>query len=258
MRIQLRNCTAQSALAIAIVVAPISAVAGEIDCGSLKNHFGPFDYRSASPEQRRLVEGTHFTPKVESLAGGNTTISAGGDMAYTLNVFPNHHRALMALIKLSEKEKTDKPRDMGYTVACRFERAERFRPDDATVKMLHGIYLMRKGKMQAAAEKLEEANSLAGENANILYNLGLAYFDLKQYDKALASAHAAYALGFPLPGLRDKLKRAGKWTDVPPVAVNQPKSPENHAKKEDATSNPTSSHAIQLPDSEIVKSNPAN
>ena len=120
----------------------------------------------------------YFTPKVESLAGGNTSTTAGGDIDYTLRVFPNHHRALMAVIKLSEKEKTDKPHGMIYTVACWFDRAERFRPDDGTVKMLHGIYLIRKGKAQAAAEKLEQASELAGENANITYNLGLAYFDL--------------------------------------------------------------------------------
>jgi len=258
MRIQLHNCPAKYGLAVIIIVSHISVFAGEVDCGFLKNHFGPFDYRSAPPEQRQLVEGTHFTPKVESLAGGNTTISAGGDMGYTLNVFPNHHRALMALIKLSEKEKTDKPRDMQYTVACRFDRAERFRPDDATVKMLYGIYLMRKGKMQAAAEKLEQANALAGEDANILYNLGLAYFDLKQYDKALTNAHAAYALGFPLPGLRDKLKRAGKWSDAPPVAVNQPKPSEIAATKGDAVRNPATSPTTPSPEPDGAKSGPAN
>lgn len=258
MNSNISNFSAQYVFAVSIVALPIGAFAGEADCGSLKNHFGPFDYRSAPPEQRQLVEGTHFTPKVETLVGGNTTISPGGDMGYTLNVFPNHHRALMALIKLSEKEKTDKPRDMGYTVACRFERAERFRPDDATVKMLHGIYLMRKGKMQAAADKLEEANSLAGEDANILYNLGLAYFDLKQFDKALASAHAAYALGFPLPGLRDKLKRAGKWTDAPPVTVNQSKTPETPSTKEDPAGNPPSSSIIQPPEAHSAKSSPVN
>lgn len=190
---QLLSCSARLTVSAVLVALTISAFAGEGDCGSLQTHFGPFDYRTASPEQRKLVEGVHFTPKVESLQGGNTSITAGGDLRYTLNVFPNHHRALMALIKLSEKEKTDRPRDMTYTVACSFDRAERFRPDDGMVKMLHGIYLFRKGKTQAAADKLEEANALAGNNANINYNVGLVYFDLKQYDKALASAHAAQA-----------------------------------------------------------------
>ena len=79
----------------------------------------------------------------------------------------------MAVIKLSEREKTDKPRGMGHTVACWFDRAERFRPDDGTVKMLHGIYLIRKGKAQAAAEKLEEqASALAGEMPTSPITLG--------------------------------------------------------------------------------------
>ncbi|HWR81594.1 MAG TPA: hypothetical protein VN303_15505 [Pseudomonas sp.] len=241
-----------------IAASPVAAGAGELDCGPLQNHFGPFDYRSSPPEQRRLVEGAHFTPKVESLRGGNTSITAGGDMNYTLKVFPNHHRALMAVIKLSEKEKTDKPRDMIYTVACWFDRAERFRPDDGTVKMLHGIYLIRKGKAQAAADKLEQASALAGDNANITYNLGLAYFDLKQYDKSLASAHAAYALGFPLPGLRDKLKRAGKWSEPMPVVVNQTKTPEIPAGKENSAGNPPSAPTMPSPEPASATSSPAN
>jgi len=138
-------------------------------------------------------------------------------MAYTLNVFPNHHRALMALIKLAKKEKTNFPLDMGFSVECRFDRAERFAPEDAMVKSLHGIYLMQKGQNQEGAEKLKEALELAGDNASIHYNLGLAYFDLKDYDKALASAHKAYQQGFQFPGLRNRLERVGKWKDLPAI-----------------------------------------
>lgn len=191
------------------------AQGGEADCGSLKNHFGPYDYRTATPDIKQAVEKHHFTPKVENLVGGETTYTAGGDMGYTLSVFPNHHRALMALIKLAKKEKTNRPRDMGYTVECRFDRAERFAPNDATVKVLYGIYLLQIGQNQSGARKLEEAVALAEDNANIHYNLGLAYFELKDYDKSLASAHRAYQRGFQLPGLRRKLERAGKWKDLP-------------------------------------------
>jgi len=188
---------------------------GEADCGSLRNHFGPYDYRTATPDLKRTVENHHFTPKVENLVGGQNSYTPGGDMGYTLNVFPNHHRALMALIKLAKKEKTNRPRDMGYTVECRFDRAERFAPNDATVRVLHGIYLLQIGQNQNGARKLEEAAAMAEDNANIHYNLGLAYFELKDYDKSLASAHRAYQLGFPLPGLRGKLEKAGKWKDLP-------------------------------------------
>ncbi len=189
---------------------------GPMTCGALENHFGPFDYRTAPKKDKDLVERFHFTRKVESLAGGNNAISAGGDMAYTLHVFPNHHKALMALIKLGEKEKTIKPRGMAFTVPCYFDRAERFRPDDATVKSLFGVYLLRSGKNQEAQKKLEEALELAGDNANVYYNLGLAYYQMKMFDQSLEAAHRAYALGFPLPGLRDMLKRAGKWQERDP------------------------------------------
>lgn len=189
---------------------------GGMHCGALENHYGPYDYRTAGEGTRSTVERAHFTTAVESLAGGVTSATAGGDMNYTLKVFPNHHRALMAVIKLAEKEKKERPRDMEYSVACWFERAERFKPDDAMVKAIHGTYLIRSGKQGEAVKKLEEAAAMAGDNSNISYNLGLAYFDLKQYDKALESAHRAYELGFPLPGLRNKLKQAGKWRDASP------------------------------------------
>jgi tetratricopeptide (TPR) repeat protein len=71
--------------------------------------------------------------------------------------------------------------------------------------------LLRSGKKAEAVAKLEEGAALDERDANIQYNLGLAYFDVGQYEKALKSAHRAYAAGFPLPGLREKLKRAGKW-----------------------------------------------
>lgn len=220
-------------LGLFIFIAPLTAFALDDDglCGSLSNHYGPFDYRTESVAGKKLVENAHFTPKVESLIGGNTSISAGGDMNYTLKVFPNHHRALMAVIKLGEKEKTIKPRGMEYSVACWFDRAERFRPDDGMVKAIHGIYLIRSGKPNEAVTKLEEAIELAGDNPNILYNLGLAYFDLKLYDKALENAHRAYAAGFPLSGLKNKLKRAGKWQDPNPTKASGTVEKENPIKE---------------------------
>ncbi len=51
-------------------------------CGNLQNHFGPFDYRTASPRDKNMVERAHFTSKVETLRGGNTSATAGGDLSY--------------------------------------------------------------------------------------------------------------------------------------------------------------------------------
>ncbi len=82
--------------------------------------------------------------------------------------------------------------------------------------MLYGVYLQRKGKLREAAGQLLEAEELAGENANLLYNIGLVYLDLGESTKALEYAHRAYSLNFPLEGLRNRLKRAGKWKELPP------------------------------------------
>jgi hypothetical protein len=60
------------------------------------------------------------------------------------------------------------------------------------------------------------------------------YFDLKDYDKSLEHAQIAYAQGFPLPGLKHKLQKAGKWREPPPVAAKTPTSepqPAAEAKK---------------------------
>ncbi|MHB1360566.1 MAG: tetratricopeptide repeat protein [Rhodocyclaceae bacterium] len=201
---------------VVVSISPMQARGGEINCGSLRNHYGPFDYRTASAETRQLVERVHFTPKVELLRGGENWMNPSQDLSYTLGVFPNHHRALMSLINYAKKTKSEHPDGMKISVACRFDRAERFAPEDAVVKSLYGVYLMHKGLKSEAAKKLEDALQLAGDNANTHYNLGLAYFDLKDYDKSLASAHKAYQMGFHLPGLRSKLEKAGKWKDPPP------------------------------------------
>lgn len=156
----------------------------------------------------------------------------GGDLDYTLRASPNHHRALMSIVKLGQRERTDKPRGSRYTIACWLDRAERFQPEDAMVKVIHGLYLVQTGKPAAAVPKFEQARDLDSKNANVHYNLGLAYFDLKKFDQALESAHVAYAQGFPLPGLRDKLRRAGKWRDPLPAieaAVPEAARPETGA-----------------------------
>lgn len=204
--------SAVAAAAVALFGVVGAAWSMDEDCGRLENSFGPFDYRTF--KERDVVEKFHFTPRVENLRGGQTSSTPSGDLSYTLRAMPNHHRALIAMMRLGEKEKTPKPQDSPYSIACWFERAEAFQPGDAIVKGLYGVYLVRADKPREGAAKLQEARGMAGNNANIHYNLGLALIDLNRYDEALESAHKAYALGFPLPGLRDKLKRAGKWRDV--------------------------------------------
>lgn len=81
------------------------------------------------------------------------------------------------------------------------------------VKMVYGNYLLQVGRTSEAVAQLTEAAELEPNNANLHYNLGLAYVKLKRFDDALRSAHIAYGAGFPLPGLRNLLKRAGVWRE---------------------------------------------
>lgn len=160
-----------------------------------------------------VVEQFHFTPSVESLVKGASG-PLGGDIGYTLDHFPNHHRALAAMMKLALREKNRKPPGARYTIDCYFERATRFRPNDARVRTLHGSYLLAIGRQDDALEQLEKAAVLEPANPTAHYNLGLLYLQKQQYDKARASAHLAYKMGFPLPGLKNKLVAAGQWKEA--------------------------------------------
>lgn len=199
-----------------------SACAGELPlkCGDLANHYGPFDYRS-DKSKLPVVEQAHFDSGIETLTRGKSA-HIGGDIDYTLRAFPNHHRALLAMIRLAEREKISVPKGARYSDECYLLRAEHFRPDDGVVKMLMGIYLMKKGRNKEAVERLEAAEKLDSNDANLQYNLGLVYFRLGRYEESLAGAHRAYASGFGLPGLKSMLKRVGKWRE-PVSGVDGPK-----------------------------------
>ncbi|MDO9598630.1 MAG: hypothetical protein Q7J47_12990 [Azoarcus sp.] len=176
---------------------------------------GPFDYRTSRAHLARVVEPHHFTTNVELMRGGASTNVIGSDIAYTLRVSPNHHRALTTMGQWSLRTKSNPPKGSVYTVECWFDRAIRFRADDAMVKVIYGNYLIKSGKAEKAIAQFQAAIGDAGEDANVYYNLGLAYIELKKYDLALENAHMAYRLGFPLPGLKNRLQRAGAWREAP-------------------------------------------
>lgn len=198
------------------------AQSGNAACGSLKNAYGPYDYRTERGNPLYLVESTHFLPNIEALISGHTATRPGPDIDYTLRAFPNHHRALMAMMRLGELEKTPKPSGSRYTVECWFERAILFRPNDTTVRMIFSSYLRKNKHVPEAVAQLEQATAIAGENAFTHYNIGLAYFDMKRYDKALARAHRAMELGFERTELRDLLQKAGHWQEPKIPAADTP------------------------------------
>ena len=188
------------------------AQSGVSGCGSLDNAYGPYDYRT-DLDKLPIVLGAHFTPAVEALVRGTTSSRPGGDIDYTLRAIPNNPRALIAMMRLGEKEKTPQPSGSRYSVECWFDRAVRFRPDDVIVRMIYSTYLNKQGRLADATSQLKIATTYAKDDAFAHYNIGLHYFDLKNYDQALAEAHKAIALGFTQTALRDKLQSVGKWTE---------------------------------------------
>ncbi len=196
-----------------ILNSAMAARLGDVYCGKLSGgHFGPFDYANRHSLQADLdvVENHHFNHDVENLIRGMTGTIAG-DLNYTLHAWPNHHRALVALAKLSIRDKSTRFHGLRYPVECYFDRAMRMNATDTTVRSIYGGYLLQKERNKEAIEQLEIAVNLEPENATALYNLGLLHFKQKNYEKANDYAQKAYTLDFPLPGLKNKLIAAGKW-----------------------------------------------
>jgi hypothetical protein len=182
-------------------------------CGpvAIPGWYGPYDYVTQNGKLP-IVEQHHFTPKVEALlAGQEGTI--GGDISYTLNASPNHHRALVALMKFGAKTKSPQPPGVLMSIECYFERATRFKPDDTVVRTLFGLYLAQVDRMPEAMKQFNAADHYANDNAFSRNNIGLALFELKQYEAARRQAHLAAKLGFPATLLVDKLKGVNQWKE---------------------------------------------
>ena len=105
------------------------------------------------------------------------------------------------------------PKGLHFTIACWFDRAIAYRPDDPSVRIVYASELIKSGRNSAALEQVKIAEGLAKENPVLHYNVGLLYFDLQEYDKSMANAKFAYEAGFNFPGLKEKLVKAGKWKE---------------------------------------------
>jgi tetratricopeptide (TPR) repeat protein len=216
---------------------PGQTLAGK-KCVGKEQGFGPFDYTdptyttpglytkhgSSNESPLRFVEKAHFHPSIEQLqdeyVAKKLKKNLPSNIDYTLRAFPNHHRALYTLINyqmrhITKGQKTDprlpKLAQQMPAAECYFIRAEVFTDSDATVWMLHGLYLHRRGLYSDALEPYSKAVALAPNDAQIRYNLGLLYYDLGRYEDAREEAVKAKAMGYPMPGLIRKLERSGNW-----------------------------------------------
>ena len=205
------------ALALAGAVAAHAAVAQGIGCGGLANNYGPYDYRQykdmpeidpvtkqMSPLQ--MVEGAHFIDTCEALVKCKRG-SIGSDIDYTLRAFPNHHRALIAMMLYGERTKRDQPPEALFTVDCYFKRALTWKADDVIVRLIYAGYLNGKGKTAAAKEQLEAANKLW---TTFMAELGCRVVH-SEVDLAVDAARRAYGAGMTHPILRQRLMAINRW-----------------------------------------------
>ncbi len=202
-----------------VLCADITAAAQlPYECGTLTNHYGPFDYTDPQMVQVKLpvVERHHFNRDVAQAKRGMTALYPGTDLDYTLRAFPNHHGALYAMMLYTTRYPVGRrPQGLNYPPFCYFERAVTFAPDDATSRLVYGLYLNKIGQTEKALEQYESAVNISPDYAEAHYNYGLILLEHGRPEKALEHAQRAYEIGFPLDGLKNKLRQAGVWRDEP-------------------------------------------
>ncbi|MGE5027040.1 MAG: tetratricopeptide repeat protein [Betaproteobacteria bacterium] len=176
-------------------------------CDELDQARGYFDYYDQDPSAHRLlglVEQYHLNQGITGMNKGSLNY-ARGDFEFILNRFPNHPRVLLLIGDLFIKMKAP-TRAEPY-----FQRAIELYPNTAPTYAAYGIFLQKTGQLGRAIDSYKTSLELDPGSPSVHYNLGLAYFEKKQFDLANMHAQEAYMQGFQLPGLRDKLRKAGAW-----------------------------------------------
>jgi tetratricopeptide (TPR) repeat protein len=164
-----------------------------------------FNYYQAPPSDLlQKVEKYHLQQGISQAKQGKFEY-AWSEYAFMLHYFPNHPRALQLMGELSiQMEQTS--RAMKY-----FERALSLYPDDAVTYGLYGKFLHKMGLYQDAVKQYQKAAALDNHHAEYHYDLGLAYFALKDFDKANRAAQIAYQQGISLITLKEQLIAANAW-----------------------------------------------
>jgi tetratricopeptide (TPR) repeat protein len=182
------------------------------------NAFGrPIDAQDPSEAAKlATVEHRHFTPEVQKLrSGGGTTTNPADDLHYTLRQLPNHYGALRTMAEYQLRVPYGTRAARYWSIDCYFERATTFRPNDGTLYMLYASYQHRAKRYDDARTNYAKALDLGLDSPELYYNWGLTEFATANYDEAARLAGLAYAGGYPLPGLKNKLAKVGRPVVLP-------------------------------------------
>ena len=172
-------------------------------CIGNPQRFGPFDYlhRKSLPYELNIVEKYHFNEKKQ-------------DLDYTIRAWPNHHKALYASVRYRIDSWKKRVPAKKTPAECYLQRAINFSPKDGTTQMLYAILLHRTKHKSMALEQYRSALKVEPNNAQVKYNLGLLLVELGKFDEANKHAQEVYGRGYPLPGLKNKLIKAGRWKNT--------------------------------------------
>jgi tetratricopeptide (TPR) repeat protein len=173
-------------------------------------------YASRGTAGTKVVEQFHLGP-CEKRLGARDYPKAMGECNFILKIFPNHPTALTLMSQICEQWKSPTCMLDDY-----FQNAIAINPKVADTYVILGIHLHRVQQYSKAIASYQHALQLDPNLTNAHYNLALAYLKTKQFDLANAHAQRAYALGAPLPGLRNMLEEAGHWE---PTAQNSNPAP---------------------------------
>lgn len=182
-------------------------------CNGGGQGFGPYDYTNILHKKTslKIVETYHFTLDVENLIKGQSG-PLESDLNYTLRAWPNHHRALVSIIKYQLKiNQKFVPGKLETPPECYLQRAIHFSPEDAISYSLYAYYLKEIGQTDNAATLYQKALAISPNNSKIEYAYSKFLLEIKQYDKALEYAKKAYAHGKPANALKEQLIKLGVW-----------------------------------------------
>ena len=126
-------------------------------------------------------------------------------MFYMLPRWPNHPKALQIVSEIARRT-----HDPAYAIGWFTKAIDAF-PDVYQTYVLYGIFLYRGDKYAEAEKNFRKAVELNPNSSETNYNLGLALLAEHKYEQANKYAQRAYKLGYPLEGLRRKLKEVKAW-----------------------------------------------
>jgi hypothetical protein len=217
-------------------------------CGGFTGIFGPFDFRTADPEDRNVVETYHLqremaiflSGRVEGTHRAGTGPIAGG-FVYVVRAIPNHPVGMMLLEQLARKLKSEQPQNIEWPIECMYVRAFMLVPDDPVVRAMYGIYLAYRDRREEAIYNLDMADLPLRASGAIQYQMGLANLSLGRNEQAQLNAMAAARMNFPGTGLREQLQKQKKWRDdlvLPPLPDINAEASSAAASAADAASAP--------------------